>query len=259
MSTTIAYNKYKIIDKIGEGAFGSIMKGLNIRTGEKVAIKVEPIELQMLINETKIYHYLRGLKGIPSVKWFGKDEKNYYMVLSLLGDSLQTRWRKKGKLDKKLCLQIGIEIMDILENIHEKGMVHRDIKPDNFLLGLEDNELFIIDFGFCVPFSQSRLEPKTTHSLIGTPKYASLNAHDKIELTRRDDLESLAYMLCFFFLGDIQFQNEHDIITFKTSLVRNEIKEVPFVFIQFLQVVREISFLEKPKYFLLKNIFRSEL
>ena len=87
----IINNKYKILERIGEGAFGSIYKGQNIRTLELVAIKIEPIgnETKLLKNESIVYQYLNNIDGIPSVKWFGKDEDNYYMVIHLLGDSLQ--------------------------------------------------------------------------------------------------------------------------------------------------------------------------
>ena len=80
----IISNKYEILEQIGEGGFGKIYKGRNIRTGEKVAIKVEPIENQtkLLKNETKIYQYLASGEGIPKIKWFGVDDKNNYMVVN---------------------------------------------------------------------------------------------------------------------------------------------------------------------------------
>ena len=87
----IINNKYKLINKIGCGSFGSIYKGQNIRTKEYVAIKVESIinETKLLKNESKVYQYLNNTIGIPSIKWFGKDENNYYMVIDLLGFSLE--------------------------------------------------------------------------------------------------------------------------------------------------------------------------
>ena len=131
--------KYKIIEKIGEGAFGLIYKGENVRTREMVAIKVEPIEKEMklLKNESIIYQYLNDVQGVPFVKWFGKDEKNYYMVLNLLGESLQTI-KNDSTFSLMTTLQIGIQVLLLVKTIHDKGLVHRDIKPDNFLLGLNN-------------------------------------------------------------------------------------------------------------------------
>ena len=100
-------HKYKIIEKLGAGCFGEIYKGENIRTKERVAIKVEPISnnLKLLKNESVVYQYLAGLQGVPVVKWFGKDTINYYMVLNLLGDSLQTLLINKKTFSLKLVLQ----------------------------------------------------------------------------------------------------------------------------------------------------------
>ena len=85
--TDVVNKKYKIINKIGGGSFGEIYKGQNIRTSEFVAIKVEPVAcgINLLKHESIIYHYLQNCRGVPSVKWFGKDEENYYMVIDLLG------------------------------------------------------------------------------------------------------------------------------------------------------------------------------
>ena len=153
-------NKYKIIQKLGAGCFGEIYKGENIRTQEHVAIKVEAISnnLKLLKNESVIYQYLAGLQGVPNVKWFGKDTTNYYMVLNLLGDSLQTLLNSKKNFSLKLVLQVGLQIILVLQSIHEKGLVHRDIKPDNFLLGNNESkkQIYIIDFGFCKSVENSQ-------------------------------------------------------------------------------------------------------
>jgi serine/threonine protein kinase len=87
----IINKKYKLLNRLGSGSFGSIYKGQNLRTKEYVAIKVEPINenLKLLKNESNIYQYLNDCEYIPKVKWFGKDDKNYYMVIELLNKSLQ--------------------------------------------------------------------------------------------------------------------------------------------------------------------------
>ena len=236
ITNKIINNKYKILERIGEGAFGSIYRGQNIRTLELVAIKIEPIgnETKLLKNESIVYQYLNNVDGIPTVKWFGKDEENYYMVIQLLGESLQSIKNKRDCFSLKLVLQIGIHIIELLKTIHEKGLVHRDIKPDNFLLGLDSDSkrIFIIDFGFCKSylFDGKHVPQKRTHNLIGSRTYASINAHNCIELSRRDDLESLGYMLIYFYAGVLPWQldtsnvhmnaNEH-IIRSKQDIMEN--------------------------------------
>ena len=267
----IINNKYKILEKIGEGAFGSIYKGQNIRTQELVAIKVEPItnETKLLKNESIIYQYLNNIPGIPSVKWFGKDHENYYMVINLLGESLQTIKNKRNCFSLTLVLQIGIHIVELLKTIHEKGLVHRDIKPDNFLVGLngDNKRIFIIDFGFCKSYLSdgvNHMPQKKTHNLIGSQTYASINAHRFIELSRRDDIESLGYMLIYFYKGFLPWQtfdyeNTNDkIIQLKQQIIKEE-TYVPKVLANYMNYVRNLGFSEKPNYTAIIDGFSSEL
>lgn len=263
--------KYKKLEVIGEGSFGLIYKGINIRTNEYVAIKVESIESEtkLLKNESKIYQYLNNSIGIPIVKWFGKDENNYYMVLNLLGESLQSIKNKKGTFSLKLVLQIGLQIVGLLRKIHDKGLVHRDIKPDNFLIGIDDKikTIYIIDFGFCKSFIQDdkHIEERKTKSLIGSHMYASINAHNCIELSRRDDLESLGYMLIYFYLGSLSWQKDTDLnvkseqdgVKAKQDIVNDG--KLPPILINYMKYVRSLEFKEKPNYYLLSDNFKREI
>jgi len=260
-------NKYLIDERIGSGSFGAIYKGKNIRTNEKVAIKVEPIKnnTKLLKNESTVYQYLLNTYGVPSVKWFGKDTVNYYMVINLLGESLQSIIERRGKFSLKLTLQIGIQILNLLKIIHEKGLVHRDIKPDNFLLGLNDkkNQLHIIDFGFCKSYinnvDDTHIPLKKTNNLIGSLTYASINSHNLNELSRRDDLESLAYVMMYMYLGNLKWQQEsnHAIIkNMKINIYHDD--SVPGIFIEYIKHVRSLEFEEKPNYSILVDMFKRE-
>jgi serine/threonine protein kinase len=268
-------NKYILLEKIGQGSFGSIYKGQNIRTNEYVAIKIEPIKnnTKLLKNESIIYHYLNNCKGIPSVKWFGKDSTNYYMVINLLGESLQKIKDKKNIFSLKLTLQIGINILLLLKTIHDNGLVHRDIKPDNFLLGLknEHKQIFIIDFGFCKTFmnGKTHIDMKVTNNLIGSKMYASMNAHNYLELSRRDDLESLGYMMIYFFIGSLPWENvisnkngkkdsNEEVKELKQNIiVENE--NLPEVLVNYMKYSRELKFNEPPNYYSIIDNFTREI
>lgn len=264
----IINRKYKIIQKIGEGAFGSIYKGENIRTKENVAIKVEPIscDLKLLKNESKVYQFLINTDGFPTVKWFGKDNENYYMVIDLLGQSLQSLLHSKQHFSLPLILQIGIQIIQLLKVLHDNGLVHRDIKPDNFLLGLNDKSriIHIIDFGFCKSYLQNdtHIEIKNTKNLIGTPMFASVNAHKHLELSRRDDLESLGYMLLYFYHGGaLSWEKEtcnDTIICMKENAVYHENNKL-HILSQFIKQVRQLQFKETPPYSSFINAFQEGL
>lgn len=257
--------KYKLIDKIGSGTFGTIYKAQNIRTNEYVAIKMEAIESQikLLKNESIVYQYLNGCEGIPNVKWFGKDGSHYYMVLNLLGISLHDLKNKLHKFSLTLGLKTGVKILLLLQTIHNKGLVHRDIKPDNFLFGVNSyNDIYLIDFGFCKTFlkDETHIPMNTTHNIIGSYNYASIMSHNRCELSRRDDLESLGYMLMYLVIGELPWNNETDervIIQKKMDISNND--NYPKILRDFITYVRLMRYEEKPNYYLIIENFKSEI
>jgi serine/threonine protein kinase len=259
-------NKYVLLNKIGSGSFGFIYKGQNVRTKEFVAIKVEPIEhkLKMLKNESMIFWYLNGCDYVPSVKWYGKDEVNYYMVINLLGNSLQDLMNNMQMFTPILILKIGIKIVNILKIIHEKGLVHRDIKPDNFLFGVNEvDKLYLIDFGLCKSYLNKNGEHnplKKTSSLIGSKNYASINSHECNELSRRDDLESFCYMLLYLYHGFLPWNDIVDeslIVTGKKILLN--MNNSPKFILDLLSYVSAMNYEEKPNYYLIMHNFQREL
>ena len=258
-------NKYILLNKIGSGCFGSIYKAQNIRTKEFVAVKIEPIKdgSKLLKNESYIYQYLNGCQCIPNVKWFGKDNYNYYMVINLLGESLQDYMNKMKKFSLSLTLKIGIKLLIILKTIHEKGLVHRDIKPDNFLFGTNNiNNIYLIDFGFCKSYINDgqHNKIKKNHQMIGSKNYTSISSHNCYDLSRRDDLESLAYMLIYFYMGFLPWNNvldEEIIINFKNEILKND--KCPLVILEFLRYSRSLEYEEKPNYYLIIDNFKREI
>jgi serine/threonine protein kinase len=266
-------NKYEILSKIGEGSFGKIYKGKNIRTNELVAIKVESIlkGTKLLKNESIIYQYLSKSKriqdyGIPQIKWFGLFENNYFMVVNLLGESLECI--KKNSNSKTFSLEItisiGIQIIKILEFIHKNGLIHRDIKPDNFLLGreIDINKVYIIDFGFCKKYIQNdgeHIKCNTLSKILGTPNYISINIHELYEPSRRDDMESLGYMLLYFYYGYLPWENINsleDIKIQKINYITND-NLILTIFKNYFIYIRNLSFEEAPNYNYLINLLQN--
>lgn len=261
-------NKYSILNKIGSGTFGTVYKGQNIRTKELVAIKVERMDeqLKLLKNESIMYQYLKDCDGIPDVRWFGNDGVNYYMVINLLGKSLGEMRQSTSLFSLNLVLKIGAKILSILKTIHEKGIVHRDIKPDNFLFGVDDlNKLYLIDFGFCKSYLEDgrHVKMKPIHNIIGSINYASIWAHNRCQLSRRDDLESLCYVLLFLFRGKLPWQDKTDeteIWKLKNDITNHSIgTDCPKVILDFLIYVRGLEYEETPNYERMIDMFKREI
>lgn len=251
----IILNKYKIINKVGNGSFGEIYKGINIRTKTNVAIKVEKIhEYSLLKNETKIYQYLNGISGIPNLLLFGKDESCYYMVLDLLGDSLQYIRDSNGPFSLQSTLFITREIIRIVKDVHNKFILHRDIKPSNFLLSIDKNKIYLIDFGFCKKYVlndyKTHIAFKDCRGMIGSKNYMSINIHNGYEPSRRDDLESIGYMMLYF-LG-ITYDATIESKILLTN--KNNSYNLPNKVYNYFQYCKSLAFDETPNYDMLINI-----
>jgi len=197
-------NKYKILNKISEGSFGFVYKGQNIRTGEKVAIKIEKRsgDYNVLKVEARIYQYLGKLDGFPQLKWFGTDVKYNYLVIDLYKCSLHTLIKTNKRVSFSLCLHFGTQMIERLETLHSKLLLHRDIKPDNFLLD-SNNKIYLIDYGFCKRYDHDgkHIEERKINQIIGTVNFVSLNVHKFLEPSRRDDLESVIYIIIYMLYG----------------------------------------------------------
>lgn len=264
-------NKYQLIERIGKGNFGSIYKAQNIRTNELVAIKVESIarETKLLKRESQILQYLANYDGFPELKWFGLDERNYYMVMNLLGESLLKVKEYFGQLDMKETLLIGIQMIERIRTLHQNLLVHRDIKPDNFVFGIENKKtkLYLIDFGFTRRYTNDNgihIPMRTDCSLLGTPNFVSLNVHKGYEASRRDDLESAILIMIYLHMGELSWEsinvinasnnNTNTIIKAKEDIIYD--RDIPELLIDLLVHIRRLTFEEEPDYaFILETIY----
>jgi len=260
-------NKYKLLEKLSQGSFGKVFKAENIRTGEIVAIKTEVKlkEQKSLKMEAKIYQYLANTDGFPQLKWFGATNNVNYLVTNLLEHSITALISKYGRLSIKTVLRLGTQMIERLETLHGHYLIHRDIKPDNFMINISDktNKVFLIDFGFCKRYNYegNHIEFKMNKTLIGTPNYVSLNVHKGCEPSRRDDLESCLYIMIYMLFGKFfsinvndKEQNALKILVLK----KDQLTNVPRFLTVAINYVRTLKFEEEPDYKYIIRIF-SEL
>ena len=272
---SIIFKKYLVIKKIDEGSFGSIYLSQNIQTKEKVAIKIEnrKTEDPLLEREAYILFYLRG-PGLPEIKTFGKTKDLFILIQNLLGPSLANLLDKHSIVFtiKDICM-LSIQMIERLEYIHLKNYIHRDIKPHNFLMGIDDPDiLYLIDFGLSKKYRSKKgkhIKFSINNNITGTPRYCSINGLRGAEQSRRDDLESLFYVIIYFFRGNLPWQNlkiksrqeRFNRINYLKKNISYKIlcKNLPQELYNFGTYIKRLKFEEDPDYNFLRNCFDSIL
>ena len=268
---TILLNK-----KLGSGSFGQIYQCLNRKTNEILACKIESInELKpQLYHESKILLLMKNCTGFPTCYDFILTDQDKILIMDYLGPNLDVIMNKLPSDDNikkftiKTSLMIMIQGIERLKSLHEKGIIHRDIKPENFVIGPKNKEriIYLIDFGLSKKISNDKILPtiKADRNIIGTMRYISMNTHQGYEQGRRDDLESLFYIIIYFMKGELPWQNIKcktraekytKIFEIKKKVTENGelVEELPLEMGKILEYILGLNFAEKPNYLMIKN------
>lgn len=267
---------YNVKEKIGKGSFGVIYRGISIKDKKEVAIKFEDrySHSLQLRGEYQVYMLLKGSENIPIVYYFGQEGVFNVLVMDLLGENIETLFSNSEHVFElsTVCL-LAIEMISLIEKVHRKGFVYRDIKPENFVFDLKGENLFIIDFGMTRLFynqkTKEHIQYNENRTLTGTARYMSINTHVGIEQSRRDDIEALGYLFLYLFKGRLPWQglcakNGKEkfmlICQVKSNLSVEEIcNDLPLEIQKYISYSRQLEFDEEPDYDYLKSLFNSIL
>ena len=272
----IVFKKYKPIKEIGAGSFGKIYSTIRLEDKSVFAMKTEKRNIYGNSLETEAY-YLMMLKGfgIPELISYGQNAKYNILIETLLDKSLFGMFirPKKPCNITNICL-IALQLIERLEFIHSKNIIYRDVKPENFMIGIEDpNVIYIIDYGLCKKYRSSKtgrhIQPRYIKKFIGTLKYASSNVLKGKESSRRDDLISLGFALIHLYKRNLpwnsMFQNL-DRVDYLNILHSKEtfddgklFHHLPEEMVDFLKYVNNLGFEQDPNYSFMKGCFQKIL
>lgn len=279
-------NEYLIDTEIGKGSYGRIFCGIHSTKRLPVAAKLEQLDIKnsLLDIEIEMYKKLESMKekyGFPTIYWSGTQGKYKILIMELLGRNLEYL-KQHNSINQKFELSqvknIAYDMICKLGYIHSLGYLYRDVKPENIVYDLEHKKLYLVDFGLCKSYiiNNQHIPMTTGHGLAGTVRYCSKNAHDGIELSRRDDMESLGYMLIYLIKGSLPWQkingNDNGIGNDKDNINRHEkykligekkkstkIKDLcdglPMCFNKYFEHILSLTFTQKPDYVYLANLF----
>lgn len=271
-------NKYFVMSVIGHGSFGEVYMATRTKDNKQVALKVENVDNNMprLSYEFKIYKKIHNniakselIRGVPIIYELIETTDYNMLSMELLGTSLEDIFNKQNKTFKlSTVVFLGWQIMNIIDKIHISGVIHRDIKPANFLTGYDNKyHIYLTDFGLSKIYKKNNkhIPQSFGHTIIGTARYSSINMHMGIEPSRRDDLESIGYMLIYFAKGRLPWQGIREKDKYELFKKIGNIKistsfeklcdGLPYCFLRYLLYCRALKFTDEPDYEYLKNLF----
>lgn len=209
--------RYLIKRKVGEGTFGSVYLAVDRVSNSPVAVKIEdPSDKKgsryYLEFESTVHKSVGKHTGFARFVDFERTPSGCLLAMECLGPNLGELFSEcDGIFSLSTVFSIGYQLLSVLEVFHSYGVLHRDIKPENIVCGVHDTgKVFLVDFGTAGRFLKNgeHIPMESGKQAIGTPKFASLNVHEHLTPSRRDDIESLAYVLIFFAVGHLPWNGK---------------------------------------------------
>lgn len=257
---------FEIVENIGSGGYGDIYSAKDSLSNEIFAIKIEfsNAPQKFLKMETLAMKCIQGTNYFPKLIAYGKTSNLRYLVMELLGPSISKMRRSLPykKYTSYSILRLSYEMLICIWEFHQRGLIHRDIKPGNFLIrSSREYPLCLIDFGLSTsyfqPNSTKHIPFRTQVGFTGTCRYASLNAHYENELSRRDDLISWFFTVIEIAEGNVPWPGSADRekteLLKKTTTAEQLCAGLPIEYVEIYQYLLRIQFDEEPDYDLIIN------
>jgi len=274
---TVVGERYRTGKKLGSGSYSEVHLAIDKISGENVAIKFEwqkAEKTNKLLNEAKYYQDLKNDVGFPRIRWCGSKGEYNMMVLDLLGPSLDDLFKKRKRFSVKTVLMLAKQMVDRLKYVHDCGILYRDIKPHNFLMGVGEKgskRVYLVDFGLAKRYrdaetgAHSELRIKKGRGVTGTVRYSSLNVHEGCDASRRDDLLALGYVLLHFLRGGLPWlgisakskRTKHELIRRRKNKTSDEdlCSGFPEEFVEYFKYCRSLEFYDRPDYLRIQKMF----
>lgn len=232
---TLIANRYRLLEPLGAGAWGTIWKARQEGIDRFVAIKIlKEREPQSMTNararferEAKLASRIRHPSAVRVLDFGYRDNQPYLVMEWLQGLTLQSFLRECGPLPPELVVDIGIGICGALHAAHEEGVIHRDLKPSNIMLVETSSGLtpVVVDFGLARTFAPD--EPTVTRDdmIVGTPAYMCPESIRGRALTPTSDIYSLGVTFLTALLGENPFRGESGSVTMTNHLLERPVDQ----------------------------------
>lgn len=274
---TVVGERYRTSKKLGSGSYSDVHLAIDKISGERVAIKFEwqkAEKTNKLLNEAKYYQDLKNNNGFPRIRWCGSKGEYNMMVLDLLGPSLDDLFKKRKRFSVKTVLMLAKQMVERLKYVHDCGILYRDIKPHNFLMGVGESgskRVYLVDFGLAKRYrdeetgAHSEMKIKKGRGVTGTVRYSSLFVHEGYDASRRDDLLALGYVLLHFLRGGLPWlgisakskRTKHELIRRRKNKTSDEdlCAGFPEEFVEYFKYCRSLDFYDRPDYLKIQKMF----
>ena len=257
---------YQVYGTLGSGGYGQVLAVRDSKSLQNYAVKISD-DKKSLQKEYKILKTLSKNEDFMKVFEYGKTGDLEFIVMEIFGKNLQYK-DNDYILSIKCVAAVGLEILNRIEKMHNFDILHRDVKPSQFLLTHDQKKVYLVDFGLSTFYRSEgkHRQFKTKCRFKGSVIFSSINTHLGFRHSRRDDLESLSYSLLYLIKGNLPWHVDEKINSLRNiKLILNQklnikrdylFRDIPAEFESFFKYTRKLLYDQTPNYSYLKSLLQ---